>query len=91
MRKTWLSGALIAALGLAAVADSASAYPHHARYYRHCHYQKHRNGAIGAVSGAVGGGIIGGAMTHGSGPAVLLGAGAGALAGNALARHSTRC
>ncbi len=93
MRKFVLAGALIASLGVAATADVAGAYPyHHYRHsYRNCRYQKHRAGAIGAVSGAVGGGIIGGALTHGGVGGVLLGAGAGALTGHALARGVTHC
>jgi hypothetical protein len=64
------------------------------RYYRHsggCRYQTHRNGAIGAVAGAIGGGIIGSRITHGGAGGTLLGAGAGALTGNAIARNTTRC
>jgi outer membrane lipoprotein SlyB len=64
------------------------------RYYRHaggCRYQTHRNGAIGAVAGAIGGGIIGSSITHGRAGGTLLGAGAGALTGNAIARNTTRC
>jgi len=106
MRKLMLAGALIGSLGFASVAGSAGAQPnyyrHHHRhhyyhhtYYRHyasgCRYQRHRAGAIGAVAGAVGGGIIGSAITHGGAGGTLLGAGAGALTGNAIARSSHRC
>jgi hypothetical protein len=97
MRKLILAAGLIASLGAMSVADVAAAHPyHHYRYYHHhyhggCGYQKHRSGAIGAVSGAVGGGIIGGALTHGGVGGVLLGAGAGALTGHALARSTVHC
>jgi hypothetical protein len=68
---------------------------HHHYYYHHyaggCRYQKHRSGAIGAVAGAVGGGIIGSALTHGGAGGILLGAGAGALTGHALARSTVHC
>jgi outer membrane lipoprotein SlyB len=69
---------------------------HHRYYgdYRHtggCRYQTHRNGAIGAVAGAIGGGIIGSSITHGRAGGTLLGAGAGALTGNAIGRNTTRC
>jgi outer membrane lipoprotein SlyB len=67
-----------------------SDYGHHT-YYRNCSYERHRAGAIGAVTGAVGGGIIGGAIGHGRAGPTLLGAGAGALTGNAIARNSHRC
>jgi len=91
MRKLVLTSALIAGLGLASAADVAGAYPYHHHYYNHCRYQRHRSGAIGAVAGAIGGGIIGSALTHGRAGGTLLGAGAGALTGNALARGSTHC
>jgi outer membrane lipoprotein SlyB len=97
MRKLMLAGALIGSLGVASVAETAGAQPYyhhrvyHHRYYRNCHYQRHRAGAIGAVAGAIGGGIIGSAITHGRAGGTLLGAGAGALTGNAIARNSSRC
>jgi outer membrane lipoprotein SlyB len=105
MRKLILAAGLVASLGAAGAATFASADPyyHHDRYYhdrydhryyrhdRGCRYQTHRNGAIGAVAGAFGGGIIGSRMTHGGAGGTLLGAGAGALAGNAIARNTTRC
>jgi len=103
MRKLALMGALVASLGVAAPAGVASAYPydyhhryhhrhhHYYHHYRNCHYERHRAGAIGAVAGAIGGGIIGAAITHGAAGPTLLGAGAGALTGHALARSSTRC
>jgi Glycine zipper len=103
MRKLMLAGALIGSLGFASVADTAAAQPYyhhhyyHHHYYNHydrsggCGYQRHRAGAIGAVAGAVGGGIIGSAITHGRAGGTLLGAGAGALTGNAIARNSHHC
>jgi outer membrane lipoprotein SlyB len=103
MRKLMLAGALIGSLGVASVAETAAAQPyyyHHHRYYHRqyyghynsgCAYQRHRAGAIGAVTGAVGGGIIGSAITHGGAGGTLLGAGAGALTGNAIARGSHHC
>jgi outer membrane lipoprotein SlyB len=100
MRKLMLAGALIGSLGLASVADTAGAQPYyhhyhhryyHRTYYRNCGYERHRAGAIGAVAGAIGGGIIGSAITHGRAGGTLLGAGAGALTGNAIARNSHRC
>jgi len=101
MRKLIQTFGVIAALVGGTV--TATAQPYDDEYYRHhhhpyhhydhydrCHAHQHRAGAIGAVSGAVGGGLIGGAISHGAGGA-LLGAGAGALVGNSLARHSARC
>jgi uncharacterized protein YcfJ len=47
-----------------------------------------RNHTTGTVVGAVGGGLIGNAITHGSAVGVVGGAVAGGLAGNAIARDS---
>jgi outer membrane lipoprotein SlyB len=95
MRKAIVAAGVVAGLGAMSAADVASAYPYHHRHYRHydsgCRYQKHRSGAIGAVTGAIGGGILGSALSHGNGRAALLGAGAGALTGHALARGSVHC
>jgi uncharacterized protein YcfJ len=102
MRKLMLAGALIGSLGALSVANTAGAQPYyhhhyyhhgyyHHTYYRNCAYERHRAGAIGAVTGAVGGGIIGGAIGHGRAGPTLLGAGAGALTGNAIARNSHHC
>jgi hypothetical protein len=101
MKKLMLSAALAASLGVTAAPGAAGAYPHHYyhhAYYHHAYYhhrgcqaERHRSGAIGAVAGAIGGGIIGSRMTHGGGGGTLLGAGAGALTGNALARSTVHC
>ncbi|HUZ13039.1 MAG TPA: glycine zipper domain-containing protein [Caulobacteraceae bacterium] len=66
-------------------------YYHH-RYHRYagCMAGKRRSGTIGAVTGGVGGALIGHAVVGGLGGA-LLGAGAGALAGNAIGRHVHHC
>jgi hypothetical protein len=90
MRKLALIGAVVASLGLGAAADVASAHPYH-HNHRYCRSQRHRAGAIGAVAGAIGGGLIGGALTHGGAGGTLLGAGAGALTGHAIAKGSTHC
>ena len=47
-----------------------------------------RNHNTGTVVGAVGGGLIGNAITHGSAVGVVGGAVAGGLAGNAIERDS---
>ena len=93
MRKLLLMLGAVTTLGVTSAADvtRADPYHHHHHHYRHCRYEKHRAGAIGAVAGAIGGGLIGSALTHGRAGGTLLGAGAGALTGNALARSSTRC
>jgi len=73
-------------------------YRHHHYYHYHHHYDRegcarrnHKAGVIGAIGGAAGGAIIGSAITHGNAGATLLGAGAGALAGNAIGRNSRHC
>jgi len=93
LRKLMLAAGLVASLAATSGIGAADArVRHHHRYYRHtCHARSHRSGAIGAIAGAVGGGIIGSAITHGNGPSALLGAGAGALAGNAIGRNSVHC
>lgn len=65
-------------------------YYHHSGYYSYagCAYQRHRSGNIGAVAGAIGGGIIGAAITHGNPAFTMIGAGAGALTGHAIGRNS---
>lgn len=45
-----------------------------------------KNHATGSILGAVGGGLIGNAITHGNGVGIVGGAVAGGLAGNAIAR-----
>ena len=50
-----------------------------------------RNHNTGTIVGAVGGGLIGNAITHGSAVGVVGGAVAGGLAGNAVARGSDDC
>ncbi len=55
---------------------------HEGDYERDCH----RNTGAGTVFGAVGGGLIGGAASHGNAGAVVGGAILGGLLGNALSR-----
>jgi len=96
----------LAASFAATSAPLATAQPYSGGYYDHYHHwhhyhryysregcarANHRSGAIGAVAGAIGGGIIGSAISHGNGGATLLGAGAGALTGNAIGRNSRHC
>jgi hypothetical protein len=96
MRRLMITASALAVLCVTAGApDVAAARTHrHHEYQRHqrgCMHDKRRTGAIGAVSGTVGGALIGNAITHGNAGGTLLGAGAGALAGNAIGRHSVRC
>jgi len=56
--------------------------------YAICGYRRHRAGAIGAVAGTFGGGIIGAAATHGNPAYTMLGAGLGALTGSLIGHNS---
>jgi hypothetical protein len=97
MRKLMITAGAIAALCAATSAPNIAAARTHHRVYEHhrhgggCMHEKRRTGGIGAVSGTIGGALIGNAATHGNAGGTLLGAGAGALAGNAIGRHSVRC
>jgi hypothetical protein len=94
MRRLMLTaGALASVASLMAVPDMADARTHHRHHHEanRCAARTQRNSAIGAVSGAVGGAFIGSALSHNNGGATLLGAGARALTGHALARRATRC
>ncbi len=74
-RISLIAAAALIALGagtIGASADSCSGHGH----------------STGTVLGAVGGGLIGDAITHGSAVGVVGGAVAGGLAGNAIARDS---
>ncbi len=94
MRTLMLTAGLVASLAMAAGPAGAQPdhhyYRHHHHHYDNCRAHTHRRGAIGAVAGAVGGGLIGNSISHGAG-GTLLGAGAGALAGSAIARNTTHC
>ena len=56
-----------------------------------CHHEKNNNRVVGTVVGAVGGGLIGNAITHGHGPGTVLGAIAGGVAGNVIGGSSVHC
>jgi uncharacterized protein YcfJ len=92
--RRFLAAATALGVLVEAVAGTAQAQPPRYHYYHHhrhvCHRERSRAGAQGAIGGAVVGGLLGGAMGHGVG-AGLLGAGAGALAGHAIARSTVHC
>ena len=66
-------------------------YNHHYRHYRTCGADRRRRGNNGTAVGAVSGGVLGAALGGGKFGNVLLGAGAGAVAGHEIGKHSTRC
>lgn len=92
--KTILHAACAAAAAAAALVPASDGFAHTYRHYHHyrhyasnrCHQRHMTNGTI---IGAVGGGVVGGAMSHGNAlPAVALGSGLGALAGHAVGARS---
>jgi hypothetical protein len=98
-----LSVGTLNALGGAAQAQTYGAppppppppYHHHHHHYRHydngCHEARRSSANTGTAVGAVSGGILGSALGGGRFGNVLLGAGAGAVAGHEIGKHSVRC
>jgi hypothetical protein len=85
MTRTALALGLAAALAVPTVAAPFSAQARSA-----CEQRAHDRRVGGTVLGAVAGGLLGNALSHGGGRTggTLLGAGAGAVIGNNLARTS---
>ena len=85
MRRT----ALIAGLA-AAIALPSLAIPQAASARSYCEQRAHDRRVGGTVIGAVAGGLLGNALSHGGGKTggTIIGAGVGAVAGNNLARTS---
>jgi hypothetical protein len=77
--------------GLAAAMAAPSLLPSAASAQSYCEQRAHDRRVAGTLLGAVGGGLLGNAVTHGGGRAggTLIGAGLGAVVGNNLAR--TNC
>ena len=95
-----LLAAIVVAPGLASAqqyypdGSSRYYYSHGHRYYRHyrtCGADRRRRANNGTAIGAVSGGILGSALGGGHVGNVLLGAGAGAVAGHEIGKSSTRC
>lgn len=98
---------LLAGLVAAPISASAQYYSHdrdgrdsyrHDRYergrhyhYRTCGADRRRRANNGTAIGAVTGGVLGSALGGGKFGNVLLGAGAGAVAGHEIGRHTTHC
>ncbi|MGA0603708.1 hypothetical protein ACO2Q3_23575 [Caulobacter sp. KR2-114] len=98
--KTILRTACAAAAAAAALVPASDGFAHTYRHYHHYrHYSGYRHYSSnrchqrhmtnGTIIGAVGGGVVGGALSHGNAlPAVALGSGLGALAGHAVGARS---
>ena len=79
--------------------DSSGRYhrAHHRTYSRNdygdrtCGAQKRAHGNNGTAIGAVTGGVLGSTMGNGKVTNILLGAGAGAVAGHAIGRSTGHC
>lgn len=85
MNRTALVAGLAAAIAIPSLAAPLSA---DARSY--CEQRAHDRKVGGTIIGAVAGGLLGNALSHGGGRTggTLIGAGAGAVVGNNLARTS---
>jgi hypothetical protein len=66
-------------------------YARHDRYGRPCEYDRRNRANTGTAVGAVGGGVLGATLSHGHLGGTLLGAGAGAVAGHEIGKHTARC
>lgn len=64
---------------------------HRYRHYRTCGAERRARANNGTAIGAVSGGVLGAALGGGKVGNTLLGAGAGAVAGHEIGRHSARC
>jgi hypothetical protein len=89
--KTWVLVLTLASFAAPAGAQTPVHHRRHRHHYDGCVAERRRRGNNGTAIGAVGGGIAGSALSHGSLGGVLLGAGAGAVAGHQIARSGARC
>ena len=96
LRHKLIASATLALTALAAAAAplAANAQPHHRHRVQVCGASSHAK-TTGTVVGAVTGGLLGNAVSHGGGKTggTLIGAGVGAVAGHQIARHNgaTHC
>jgi len=74
--------------GLAAAVAAPSLAPVTARAQTACEHRAHDRKVAGTVLGAIGGGLLGNAVSHHGSGGTLIGAGVGAVVGNNLARTS---
>jgi len=86
MTKMLLTLGLCASFATAmALPEVADARTHH-RTYKACR----KSANTGTLVGAVGGGLLGNAVTHGGTGGTLVGAGAGAVAGHQIAKSNCK-
>ena len=93
MRNTFLATATLvcSALALSTALPSAALAAHHRHKVWVCNNESTRGERnAGTVIGAVGGGLVGNALSHGGGKTggTLIGAGVGAVAGHQIAKHN---
>ena len=81
-------GALAAAIALPTAADAQRHHRHKVWVCNNVSTRGERN--TGTVVGAVAGGLLGNALSHGGGKTggTIIGAGAGAVAGHQIAKHN---
>ncbi len=96
-------GALAVGLSVcgASLAQDQGGYPqphhhhhhHHRSYDNRCAAERRHAANTGTVIGAIGGGLVGNAMSHGGGRlgGTVIGAGVGAVAGHEIGKHGRRC
>ena len=84
---TLVCSALAVATAIPTLAQAA----HHHRVWV-CHGSSRGARNTGTVVGAVGGGLVGNALSHGGGKTggTLIGAGVGAVAGHEIAKHNDK-
>ncbi|MFI4966004.1 MAG: YMGG-like glycine zipper-containing protein [Caulobacterales bacterium] len=75
--------------GLIAAVAAPSMIPARASADSYCEHRAHQRKVAGTLLGALGGGLLGNAVSHHGGGGTLIGAGVGAVVGNNLAR--TNC
>jgi hypothetical protein len=91
MRKTLaLAASALAVLSALAIPGVSQARHH---YYYRCEEGRRHAATTGTIVGALGGALVGNALSHGGGKTggTLIGAGVGAVAGHEIAKNNHRC
>lgn len=92
MKIAAISGAVVAALAIGAVAAPSSAQPYGYSQRDACQHKKHSNAAVGTILGGVAGAVIGSNVSSGGGRTggTIIGGVAGAAVGNSVGRSSAK-